>query len=108
MKRLKLFVIRLLAKHLVKVITEEDVLRQVKGSLYAGNVQLSEDEEGEIRDQARTLLKSPLWHFMRRQLEYLATMKMGKQATDTTDIIVANTMFYNIEVQEEFLNKLSK
>lgn len=105
---MRLFVIRLLTKHLVKVITEDDVLRIVGGNLYLGKVKFSENETAEIREQAKLLLESPLWHFMKRQTQYLATMKMSRQASDTTDIALGNLWFHHLDVQELFLQKLSK
>ena len=49
-----------------------------------------------------------LWKFMKRNVEYLATMKMGRQAKNTEDIIFGNAMFHNLFIIEEFLNKIEK
>lgn len=108
MKRIKLFLIRFIARKHIAFITEQDVLRIVNRNLYLGDSKLSDEEIGILKEESGALLNSMLWKFMKRNVEYLATVKMGKQARNTEDIIFGNAMFHNLFIIEEFLNKIEK
>jgi hypothetical protein len=85
----------------------EDVIRAVQGRLYVGDSPLSDAEEADLRGQARMFLESPLWEFMKRNIEYHATMSMGKNAKTPEDVQYSSALFHNLRTFEEFLNKLA-
>lgn len=103
---MRLYLIRFLTKRLLKFVTAEDVLRIVGKDLYLGKSKLSDEEVGILKDEAQTLSQSLLWEYLRRNLRYLATMKMGEQAKSTEDIIFAQAMFHNLNVEELFIDRL--
>jgi hypothetical protein len=85
----------------------EDVIRSVQGRLYIGDSPLSEAEQEDLRGQARMFLESPLWEFMKRNIEYHATMSMGKTAKSDEDVKYSSALFANMRTIEEFLQKLA-
>lgn len=97
-----------MTKKLLKIVLEEDVLRIIGRGAYLGESKLSDAEIGMLKDEADALSKSILWKYMRRNLQYLATLKLGKQAKNTEDIIAGNMMFHNLEIQELFIERIIK
>lgn len=108
MVRIRLFIIRFLSKKILRFTTEEDVLRIVNRGLYVGESKLNDEEIGVLKEEAIALRDSMLWRFVKRNIQYLATMKLGKNARNRDDIFYGNAMFHNLSVIEEFLDKISK
>lgn len=108
MKGFRLYLLRFLSRKFIKFITEEDVLRLVNKDLYIGNSKMTEGERGALKAEAHSLLEGALWQYAKRNVEYLATMKMGKLANNRDDIFLGNAMFLVLNTFEEFLTKISK
>lgn len=104
---IRLFVIRFLSKHILRFITEEDVLRVIKRSLVIGQSKLNDEEIGLLKEEAKAVLDSILWRYTKRNVEYIATQKMGKLARNRDDIFMGQAMFFNLEIIEEFFRKIS-
>ena len=52
MKKIKLFLIRFIARKHIKFITEQDVLRIVNRNLYLGDNKLSDEEIGILKEES--------------------------------------------------------
>lgn len=106
MKKLKHFVIRLLARKLLTIITEEDVLRIIGKDFYLGKHKLPRDETDALRGDAKAFIDSPLWRFMKLNWKFLATKKMAEHAKSNDDVAIGGVMFMILEVFEGFLTKV--
>lgn len=108
MKKLRLFIIRKLAEKFLNIVTTQDVLRIIGRGLTLGDSRLSDEECGILKEEASAFTDSMLWKYAKRNVEYLASEKMGRNAKSQDDILVGNAMFYNLSIIEEFVNKLRK
>lgn len=107
MKRIKLYILRLLTRKLLKVVTEDDILRITTRGHYIGRRKLTEEEFGILVQDAKDLRESVLWELMKKDIEWVATLRLGRKATTIDDIIYGNSMFYNLEMIEKYLDNLS-
>jgi hypothetical protein len=108
MKALRLFVIRFLAQKTLNIVTIEDVLRVVGRGLALGESRLTDEEAGILKEESSALLNSILWKYIKRNIEYVASQKLGREAKSKEDIIAGNMMFYNLQIIEEFISRLKK
>ena len=106
MKKIKYLVIKFLARRLITIITEEDVLRIVGKDFYLGKNKLSQEETDALKADAKMFLASPLWRFMKLNWKFLATKKIAEHAKNHDDVAIGGVMFTILEVFDGFLTKV--
>ena len=105
--RLKNYLLTRLTKRLLRIVTEEDILRISGKDFLVGERKLTPEEIAALKEEARTLKDSFLWRMMTREIEYLAFLKMSYRAARPEDIIHGNAMFYSLDMLRKYLKNLS-
>lgn len=107
-KRLRIFAINLLTRHLLKAINEDDILTiSGKDWLYRKR-RLSKEEVLALKEEAASFEKSLLYELMYKDLRYLAWRQMADDATSIDDIIFGKAMLYNGSMEKKFVKNLTK
>lgn len=108
MKFLRAFIINYLVKHLLKAVSEEDILQIVNDGYLYKKRKLTPEEVVTLREEARIMQDSFLWKLMTKEVEYLAFISMTSKAKTNDDIIWGKAIFYAIDIMRKFLGELSK
>lgn len=106
MGRIKHIVITYLAKRLLKVITEEDILQRTSREWLLNKRKLETDEVALLKEEAVALKESAVWQHMTTELKWLANKKMFDHARTNDDIVFGKAMLYNQDMMEKFLDSL--
>ncbi len=108
MRRLKLFVINYLTKHLIRAITEEDILViSGKDWLYK-NRKLTAEEILLLKEEAQSFNTSTLYRLMYNELRFQAMKQMADDAVNIDDIIFGKAMLYSISLEKKFIRNIIK
>lgn len=107
MGRIKHIVINKLTKHLLKALTEDDILQMTNEGYLVNGRKLTVGEMRQLEDEAKELQGSYLWKLMTRELEFHAFRRMSDQARTDGDIVFGKAMFYNLSLLRRFLKNLS-
>ncbi len=106
MNHIRLWIIRFLSKKVLRFYTEDDVLTVINRAVFIGDSKLTDEEIGMLKEEAAILQKSMLWRFAKRNIGYLATLKMGKDARNRDDIFIGNAMYANLDIIEKFIQRI--
>ena len=96
-----------LTHHLLKMVNDDDILKITTEGYMLKNRKLTPEEVESIRDEAKSINDSELWHFMKTELEWIAFVK-GRKSVTAEDNLACHYMFYNLDMIQAFLNRLSK
>ena len=109
--RIVSYLITYLTRNLLRAISEEDILTiSSEGFLYHKR-KLMPDEVSALKAEAKILKDSFLWKLMKREVEYMAYMRMTAHAKMTdgiNDIIFGKALFYSTDLMRKFLDNMSK
>lgn len=108
MKWLRLRVIQHLTKHLLKAITEEDILTISNRDWLYRNRKLSAEEILSLKEEAQSFEKSLLYQLMYNDLRFLASRQMTDDAKTVDDITFGKAMLYNGSMEKKFVKNLTK
>lgn len=106
-KYIKKTLVQYLAKHLLKAITEDDVLRMTNKGWFLHKRKLGSDEIEHLKEEAKSFKESILWKMMSKDIEYIAFVTGRKAKTDDENL-ACHYMFYNLDIIERYLNNCSK
>ena len=106
--RLKLIVINHLVRHLLKAISEEDILHRTSQGWFVNKRKLERDELTILRDEAEILKDSQLWKLMQKELTWLANLRMFEHSRTAEDLTFGKAMLYNQDLGRKFLDRLTK
>ena len=89
--------INVLAKRLFNSITEEDILRVHNGQMFFRGAPLKEDVQDAIRGQSDRFARGILWKYIKRDLQYLANVRMFRVSTNEYDMLAGKLMLRTIQ-----------
>ena len=101
-------VVNYLTRHLIRALTEDDILIITNNRYFLGKRKLTDEEIGTLKQEAKDFSKSFLWELMRRDIQFLAYMRGSRKAKDANDIIFSNAMYYDLEIIETFINRIKQ
>ena len=104
--RIKKFIINYLTHHLLKAVSEEDILQITSGVYLHSNHTFTQEEIATLKDEAHILKDSFLWKLMTKEVEYIAFLRMTVKAQTPDDIIFGKACFYSIDLMKKFLEGL--
>lgn len=107
MKKLRHFVIRYLTKHLLKAISEDDILTIVGKEWFYKKRKLTREEMLILKEEAASFEKSLLYELMYRDLRYLASRMMNEDAQTVDDITFGKAMLYNGAMEKKFVRNIA-
>lgn len=96
-KRIKNIVINYLTRHLLKAVTEEDVLQELH---------LTREERRILKEEAYALKESMLWKYIKKELQWKANQRRGEQCLVPDDVLFGAAMYHNFDIIEKFLKRL--
>ena len=108
MKRLKLFVINYITRHLLKAVTMDEVLVVSSKQWLVGKRNLSTEEILNLKEEARSFKESDVWKLMKKELKYGMTLQRYDKATTADDMIFGKAQAYCISQIELFVDNLTK
>lgn len=98
--------IEYLTRHLIKAVTEDDILIMTNGKWLLQKKKLTDEEIGSLKEDAKHFSHSVLWELIKKDLYFLAYLRGSRKAKDANDVMFSNAMFYNISIIDQFINKL--
>lgn len=106
---LKRKVIEYVTKHLLRSITEGDVLRRGKdGIIRARGRKLSNEMVDQLQNEAEYINNSITFKLLMDDMEYLAHQTMFEKSQSFDDVMFGKAMLYNIDVLKKKINNLAK
>lgn len=98
-KKILIAVSKYVFKHLFKLVLEEEILRPDKnGNIWYRGRYLTKEERQDLEEQAKLILKQPLWEMLTKEMEYLANKRMFHESKDEIDMLGGKMMLYLIDV----------
>lgn len=108
MKSLRMFIINYLVSHLLKAVTEDDILQRTNDGFLYHKRKLSPEEVARLKEEARSMQESFLWKLMTKEVEFMAFLTMTARAKTNDDIIFGKAVFYSVDLMKKFLEGLSR
>ena len=96
-----------LTRHLLKMVTEDDIIRITSDGYLLNGRKLPPEVVSSLKAEAREIKESELWKYMCNELEYVAFVR-GRKSTTDMDNYATHSMFYNLDLLNQFLNNLAK
>lgn len=101
--------IRLVTKHLLNTITEDDVLRTTKnGGILCKGKPLSREMLDQMQNEAEYIKNSITFKLLMDDMRYLANQTMYERSSSFEDMRFGKAMLYLIDVLYKKINKLAE
>lgn len=96
-------------KHLLKTITEEDVLRPAAngGIMVRGKV-ISREQQEQLEAEAEYIKNSVTMKLLLKDMEYLAHQTMFEKSSSFDDMLFGKAMLYVIDILKKKIHNLAK
>lgn len=109
MNRIKLRLLNWLAKHLFKLITEDEFLKfnQKDGKIYLRGNPLTKDQMNSISEQAKTIQSLELWGLLMKEMTFIANKKIALESTSINDVLGGKYILYTLDVLSRKVYNLS-
>jgi len=104
-EKLSSLILNYLSRHLVKRVTDEDVLKITQHGWFVGKYKLSLDEVDRMKMEADYILNSLAWKFAKTGLESEAWSKMAPPDNGQA-LIMGQSMFYNLSIIEKYFRQI--
>ena len=105
-KTLKTKLIYWLAKDLLPIVDEKELMVFKNGKPFINGVELSTGEIIGLKAEADIIGKMRLWQIIVNDLNEKSQKRMYKDAIDTTDFLFGKTVLYVLDIQQKFIDKL--
>lgn len=105
---LRHIVINYLTRHLLKAVTEEDILIISGKDWLHKNRRLSREEVLQLKEEAVSFESSLLYKLMYADLRFMASKQMTDNAQVVDDIVFGKAMLYNAAMEKKFVKNLTK
>ena len=102
------YLIRLLTKHLLVAVTDEDILTITNKGWFQGKRKLSEEEIMFLKEEAKALQESILWKMMVSELRWMANLRMFEKSAEEGNSAFGRALLYAIETERQYLDRVSK
>ena len=105
--KIRHFVIRYFTNKLLHAVTSDDLLQQNhNGEWHIGAKKLKPEDIERLAEDAEMLERSLVWKLILNNIYWLALLKCSKQANNEYDTMFGKAMAYDIDIIEEFIEKL--
>ena len=106
MRKLKIYIMKYLTRHLFNGVWEDDIFRKVGNKvLYKGRV-IDDVKKDAIRDDAERFQQSVIWKALKDECIYQANLKQFKSVTSEIDALAGRMMLLNLEIIDKVIIKL--
>ncbi len=99
-------IINWLLSNIVKVIIPDDIIRDVKGTLYLGKEPITPQELNSLNSEVKALEKMRIWSIMNETIKQLAYEKGWKNSQTMDELNTAKTEYYVLEIQDSILKTI--
>lgn len=104
---MKKFIVQFLTKHLMRWVSEEDLLQVVpRGILHKGKI-LPEEQMTQLIEQANLIRKSYLWKALSDEIRYISYLQFVK-ARDYDETLSAKLLLRAEEIIRKKVEELGK
>jgi len=109
MKKIKLRLLNLLARHLFKLVTEDEFLKfnSKDGKLYLRGNPLTNDQMNSIVEQAKTIQSLDLWKLLMLEMTFIANKKIALDSVSLDDVLGGKYVLYTLDVLSRKVYNLS-
>ena len=105
---LKRFLLKIIVKHLLKGILEEDVLRMSsRGRIIYRGKELSQEDTLIIKAQAEVLSESRVLKLILKDIEFLAQKMMFEKSQSYKDMEFGKAILYTVDMIEKKIRNLA-
>lgn len=109
MRNAKEWLIHWLARQLLPFVGEKDVIAFDKqGGMYIDGEKCTATEVANLKAEINYITKTRIWHLMNVYFMRLAQKKLYEEAKDTTDLLIAKSVLYTLDVQAKIVDKITK
>lgn len=106
---IKKYLVHYITKHLLRAITEEDVLRRDNnGIMRARGRKLSNEMVSQLQVEAEYIQNSITFKLLMDDMEYLANQTMFAKSQTFDDMLFGKAMLYNIDILKKKIKTLAK
>jgi len=105
-KTLKTRLIYWLAKNLLPIVDEKELISFKKDKYFVNGIELTQSEVMGLRAEADVIGKMRLWQIIVNDLNERSQKKIYKDALDSTDFVIGKTILYILDVQQKFIDKM--
>jgi hypothetical protein len=97
------WIINLLLKKVVGVTIPDDIIRDIKGTLYLGDLPLSQEELRMLVSEAKALEKMRLWSIVNETMKQKCYEKGWKNSTNIEHLNIAKAEYAVLDTQESII-----
>lgn len=106
-KRLKAKLIYWLARKLLPIVAEKDIIAFTKnGKVFIDGKELNATELNSLRTEADVIGQMRLWQIVVNELNKKSQVRMYRDAVDIIDLLFGKTVLYTLNLQKEIIDKL--
>ena len=105
--KVKHYLINYLTNHLLKAVSEEDILQITEDGYLHKRRKLTPQEVATLKEEAKMMQDSFLWKLMTKEVEYMAFLRMTAHAKTNDDIVFGKAVYYSTDLLKKFLEGLS-
>lgn len=105
---MKQYLINFLLKTVIKVVIPQDVIREIKGSLYLGSQKITPTELQALQAEVKALKGMRIWSIVNESVKMLAFERGWRDSTTMEHLNTAKTMYTTLDLQTSILNKIEK
>jgi len=105
-KMLKTRLIYWLAKNLLPIVDEKELISFKKDKYFVNGIELTPQEVAGLRAEADVIGKMRLWQIIVNDLNERSQKKIYKDALDSTDFVIGKTILYMLDVQKKFIERM--
>ena len=106
---LKRWAIHYITKHLLRFISEEDLLRpDGKGGIICRGKKVSREMQDQMAAEAEYIQNSITFKLLMTDMEFLANQTMFKKSSSFDDMMFGKVMLYVIDILKKKIANLSK
>lgn len=107
-KKLQLWFINILVKHLFNAIEYKDILHKEGRDVMFRGKPMSKDMLVHLSNEADRFEKSTLWKILMYEIKWLANKQMFYHSKTESDMLFGKAMLFNIEQIEKKIDELKK
>ncbi len=107
MERLKRWIVYQLAKGLLPIITEQDLITFNKqGTVFIAREQISDQELRNLKAEAQMIKQTRVWQLINGYLNNFTGDLVFDKSQSMTDLVVGKTVLYTCDVQKKVIEKI--
>jgi hypothetical protein len=106
---MKKYIINYIAKHLFKLITEDEFLRvDKKGDVHFRGTVLTKDQIETLSKEAKDIKSTELYKILLNEMTFLSNKKIFFDSTSETDLLAGKMALWTLDVLSRKIDNISR